>query len=344
MTRAGTRPEGESWKQQEGRFVCGDFVARRIVPLVPELANGRDRTDCKVEIVRSKATDRITLRYTFGGVVVIYGKVYLDPSLGRETYTSLAHLWKHGFAAGSGLEIPQPLGFIEEANLFLMRQAQGTPLNELIDTSSLEKALIAAGAAARWLAKYHTTEIPGLRIQPPCAQVEILTIVDALAKVSAECPGHSALLIAMLHDLNAMAPRGNSSSQPAPLHGQFRPAHVFSHGGRATVIDIEKICLSDPAKDVARFVHVLKKTCFEEGGEVQRADQLARQFIAEYRKLAPSNLANLDYFRALLAFKAFAKLLKSHKVDEQQRRAIGEMYRVEFERATQECRVRTTAA
>src|SRR5205807_1899204 len=131
--------------------------------------------------------------------------------------------------------------------------------------------------------------------------------------------------------LHAAAPKANSSSPLVPVHGQFRPAHVFIDGKHATVIDIEKICLSDPAKDVARFVHVLKKNCFEEGSDRQRTGELIDEFIAEYRELAPSNSVNLSYFRALLAFKALAKLVKSDKLGEGEREAIGGMYRREFE-------------
>jgi hypothetical protein len=342
MAGLGTRLERRNWKQdQEALIADGDFVVRRVAPLVPELTGG-DPLDWSVEIVRSKATDRITLRYIFASDAVIYGKIYFDQFLGRATHRLLAHLWKHGFAAGAGLEVPEPLGFIDEANLLLVRCAEGIPLNELTADSSLEKAITSARVAARWLVKYHATDIPGLPVQSPCETIEILKITDALAKAAAECPRHSFLLISMVHDLHALAPRRNCSLPLLPLHGQFRPAHVFTDGTRATVIDIEKVYLSDPAKDVARFVHVLKKTCFEQGGDAQRADQLAQEFIAEYRMHAPSNLENLAYFRGLLALKALSKLLKSQKVDEDRRQAISEMYCVEFERATQ--RVMTVAA
>jgi aminoglycoside phosphotransferase (APT) family kinase protein len=336
MAEPGTRRERRIWKQHQETLVAdGDFVVGRVVPLVPELTRRSASVDWTAEIVRSKASDRITVRYTFGSVAVIYGKIYFDRSLGRGTLASLARLWEQGFAAGFGLEIPEPLGFIEEANLLLMRRAEGTSLNDLAASGVLDEALTSARAAARWLAKYHATDIAGLPVQAPCETIEILKIADALAKAAAERQDHSCLLISMLRDLHAVAPRRSSPARLVPLHGQFRPAHVFTDGNRAVVIDIEKICLSDPAKDVARFVHALKKTCFEEGGNVQRADQLAQEFVAEYRKHAPSNLENLAYFRALLALKALAKLLNSHKVDEYKRRVITEMYCFEFERASQ---------
>lgn len=128
------------------------------------------------------------------------------------------------------------------------------------------------------------------------------------------------------------------------MHGQFRPAHVFIDDTRATVIDIEKICLSDPAKDVARFCHVLKKTCLEERGDAERSDRVAQEFVAEYRAHSESNLENLPYFRALLALKAFAKLLKNRKLEETQRQSMRQAYRTEFGRWVQHGHVSRMAA
>ena len=343
--RPGTRFERLNWKQREAEVFANHDIAAQYIASLEMKFNGAWRpSGWNVEVVRSKATDRITLRYVSDDGAVVYGKAYFDRLLGRETYDSLAYLWKNGFAAGSGLEIPEPLIFVEEANMLLMRRAAGTPLSDLAAAAPLDEVLPAIRAAARWLVKFHAADIHGLPIQSPCEGMEILDIADALAKVAAECPGCASFFIGMLHDLHTVAPRSNISVRPTPVHGQFRPAHVFIESNRATVIDIEKVCLSDPAKDVARFVHALKKNCFEEGGDEQRAEQLAGEFVAEYRRLADSNLENLDYFRALLAFKALAKLLKSRKVNEEKRQAIGELYIAEFETATRARSVQTTAA
>src|SRR4051794_8605704 len=287
MTAAETRLGRRNWKERNSDFFLpADFMTRRVASLVPDLSGRCNPIDGQAEIVRSKSNNRGTARYIFGSVVV-YGKFYFDNSLGRATHNSLTQLWKRGFAAGSGLEVPEPLGFIEEANLLVMRQADGIPLSEFACTNSIDDARAATRLAARWLAKYHATEIPGLPVQSPCEQIEILNIAETLAKTAAQRPHYSPLLIGMLHDLHAAAPKANSSSPLVPVHGQFRPAHVFTDGKHATVIDIEKICLSDPAKDVARFVHVLKKNCFEEGSDRQRTGELIDEFIAEYRELAP---------------------------------------------------------
>jgi hypothetical protein len=333
VSREGTRVDRHAWKQnQEALFSTPDFVWKHILPLVPEIALEGNRPEWALDIVRNKASGRITLRYEIGGFAPIYGKAYFDFSAAAEAHGSLTHLWKQGFAVGSNLEVPKPLGLIPQANLVLMRSAEGASLDKRAGAGPIEVALADARAAARWLVKYQGTEIPGLRAESPCEKLEILKIADAVSKVAAECPGHSALLIDMIHGLRSIAPKSNSSPRAVPMHGQFRPAHVFIHEARATVIDIEKLCLSDPAKDVARFCHVLKKTCLEERGDTERADRIAHEFVAEYRTHSESNLENMPYFRALLALKAFAKLLKNRKVEEAHRQSMGQAYQAEFER------------
>jgi len=345
MNRAARRVDRHAWKQnQEALFSDPEFVWEQVAPLVPELACEGSRPEWAVEIVRNKAAGRLTLRYTFGDFAPIYGKAYFEFPVAADAHRWLTDLWMQGFAPGSNLEVPEPLGLIPKANLVLMGTAEGVSMDKRVATGPIDAALADARLAARWLVKYQSTAIPGLPAESPCEKLEILKIADAVAKVAAECPEHSALLIDMIHDLRSVAPKSNSSPAVVPVHGQFRPAHVFIDGTRATVIDIEKICLSDPAKDVARFCHVLKKTCLEERGDVERSDRVAQEFVAEYRAQSGSNLENLPYFRALLAFKAFAKLLKNRKVEEGQRLSMGQAYQAEFERWVQHGHVSSVAA
>jgi hypothetical protein len=333
VNREGTRLDRHAWKQnQEALFSKPEFVWEHILPQVPEVALRGYRPEWAVEIVRNKASGRITLRYEIGGFARIYGKAYFDFPAAAEAHTSLTHLWMEGFAHGSHLEVPEPLGIVPKANLVLMRCAEGASMDKRAGTGPIEAALADARVAARWLVKYQNTEIPGLRAESPCEKLEILKIADAVSKVAAECPEQSALLIDMIHGLRSVAPKSNSSPPVVPMHGQFRPAHVFIEETRATVIDIEKICLSDPAKDVARFCHVLKKTCLEERGDAERAERVAQEFVSEYRTHSESNLENMPYFRALLTLKAFAKLLKNRKVEPAHRQSMGQAYQAEFQR------------
>ncbi len=335
MSRAGTRQQREGWTQQQKRKLAdADFVARHVMPRVPEAAAAPADTPWTVDFVRAKATGRMTIRYSFAGAADIFGKAYYDASLGVQAHQWLQHLWNKGFDARSAHQVPEALAYIADENLLLMRAARGVPLSDLIAAGPLDWAVAGTRAAAQWLAKYHAARIPGLSAETPCEKIEVLKLADALAKVAAECPQHAPVLIDLLHEFRTVAPSANSSPPLAPLHGQFRPAHVFLDGPAVIVIDLDKIRLSDPAKDVARFVHVIWKTCLEAAGDLDGADRVAQEFVSAYGAVAPANLENLAYFKALYCLKAFAKLLKSGKVEEQARQTILGEYRAEFARCT----------
>src|SRR5205807_4705699 len=97
-------------------------------------------------------------------------------------------------------------------------------------------------------------------------------------KLSALSPGEAAVLIDMVHHLAALAPSTPSALPSVPLHGQFRPGHLFLSGDKIVAIDLDAIRISDPAKDVARFIHVVKRSCAEDARDLNRAERLADEF------------------------------------------------------------------
>ena len=336
MSHAGTRAERESWKQQcEAKFAEPGFIRGKVEPLIPELAGNGDRA-ATATFARAKATGRMTLRYDFEQTGAVYAKAYYGNGIGLRAYEWLRLLWKDGFDSESCYRVPEPLGYLAEDGMLLMREVHGTPASELAAEGPREKAVEAMRLAARWLLRFHWSHLEALDVEPPCEQIEVLKTAALLAKVAAQFPERASALIDMVHQLREFAPSAASPVGLVPLHGQYRPAHVLINCDSVCVIDLDKIRLSDPAKDVSRFVHVLKKTCYEAGGDAARADLLGREFVDEYRKGAPANLANLAYFDGLYALKAFAKVVKSGKVGEPAREAMERLYLDDFERATQQ--------
>src|SRR5947207_11369323 len=104
-----------------------DFVARHVRSLLKDRAPD---AGCRVELVHSEGTGRMTLRYAFDDGVTVYGKVYTD-GRGPASYSLLRRLWGNGFGPGSAERVPEPLGFCAEENLLLMRAAPGPPLPAL---------------------------------------------------------------------------------------------------------------------------------------------------------------------------------------------------------------------
>ena len=333
MAEKGSRGKRQAWKQGLEALLCSnEFVSQRIVSLWWAGPYGTP-ADWTFEVVRNKLSNRMTVKYSFGPGFEIYGKVYQDSSVGPETHRVMSFLWHYEFSSNSSLRIPEPLSFVPEANLLLIRKVSGAPLSDVAVSGHIEDAAAAMRLAAQWLAKLQKSQVPGLRSESPCERVGILAVADAVAKVASAAPEHAPHLIEMMHRLRNVAPASNTLPAQVPMHGQFRAAHVLVEGRHVNVIDIEKVCLGDPAKDVARFCHTLKKTCLEQAGDLERADELIRTFLAEYRLLCPSGLDNYPYFRALLALKAYAKVLTSRKLDEHRRNAICEGHYREFERA-----------
>jgi aminoglycoside phosphotransferase (APT) family kinase protein len=345
MSHEGTRSERDSWKQRcEATFSERDFVRGKVEPLIPELA-GNGHRGGTATFVRAKATGRMTLRYEFAETAAVYAKAYYSNRLGLEAYEWLRKLWGDGFGSQSYYRVPQPLGYIAEESMLVMREVRGAAVSELAVKGTREQAAEAMRVAARWLVRLHRSHLDGLDIEPACEQIEVLTTAALLAKVAAQFPERAPSLIDMVHQLRELAPSGSSSVKLTALHGEYRPAHVFIEGDSVSVIDLDRIRLSDPAKDVSRFVHVLKKTCYEGGAGAVHACLLAREFVEEYRMGAPENLAHLAYFDALYSLKAFAKVVKITEAEEQApeapeaAEAIGAMERLyldDFALATQQ--------
>jgi hypothetical protein len=316
MSHEGTRAERESWKQRcEARFSDRDFVRLKVEPLIPELAGNGDRGGTAT-FARAKASGRMTLRYEFAETGAVYAKAYYSNLLGLEAYQSLRKLWGDGFGSHSCYRVPQPLGYIAAESMLVMREVRGASVSDLAVKGTREQALEAMRVAARWLLRLHRSHADGLEVEPPCEQIEVLKTTSLLVKVAAQFSGRAPSLIEMVHQLRDLAPTASSPVKVTPLHGEYRPAHVLIEGDSVSVIDLDRIRLSDPAKDVSRFVHVLNKTCYEAGAGAVHAHLLAREFVEEYRMGAPENLAHLPYFNALYALKAFAKVVKFTKTQE----------------------------
>lgn len=307
------------------KFLNRDFVAERIIPLVPEVSRASTRPGWLSSIVRAKGTGRITLRYDFSNNSTIYAKAYTD-TLGLQSYIALESLWLDGFGKTTAMHVPEPLGFIEDEKVLVMRRAEGVPLSRLLfDETANLNVFQAARAAARWLAQLHASVMCFIPTEPPCERIKLFKLSDMMAKAAAAYPEQLSLLLELLQKVRALAPC-ESSTILAPTHGQYTPANVFLCRDHASVIDLDRVCLSDPAKDVAMFVHRVRSLMFKDADDHTNADFIVREFLDEYRKLAPDNLTNLAYYQALYALKGFAKIAKDRGPNDPLRKPLEFFY------------------
>jgi len=333
MSLRGTRTEREQWQQTlASKCIDSSFIAENFSWLLPKNGRQTEATSLSVEVVRAKATDRMTIRYQPGGACAIYAKAYFDTNFGWRAYRWLRYLWEHGFGSMSKEQVPEPLGYLAQQRMLLMREVSGAPLSESLLVGSLEQAKRLMRMSALWLAKFHAGLIPDLQAQTEWDSMEILKTIDLLAKVAAACPERASLLLDLIHQWKELTLRANSPFRRVPVHGQFRPAHVFVRGDIVVAIDLDKLLLSDPAKDVARFIHVMTKTCIESAGDLSRITALGDEFMSSYDAYSPGNLGNLRYYMALYALKELAKVFKKRRLDDTSRTDLSELHLTRFQK------------
>jgi hypothetical protein len=333
MSHRAPKSEREQW-QQTLATKCTDagFIAENLLCLLPGIGNRPVATCFSAAVVRARLTDRMTIRYQPDGGPAIYAKAYFDGDFGSLVYRWQRYLWENGFGPGSKERVPEPLGYVVQERLLMMRAASGLPVSDLILAGSLEQAKRLMRRSALWLAKFHRVLVPDLPVESACERMEILGTADLLAKVAAACPERTSLLIDLVHQWKEVAFVTNFPPKLVTLHGQFRPAHVFVQRETVVVIDLDKLTLSDPAKDVARFVHSMAKSCISLAGAISRIAALAEEFISAYDMYAPGNLDNLRYYMALYSLKQLGKVWKNKKPGDANKAAFGEMHLAGFEK------------
>ena len=307
-------------------LACPEFVARQVGRL---LGNGALKTGCKVEVVQNAGAPRMTLRYMFDEGATVYGKVYTDGA-GQASYSWLRRLWENGFGAGSPLRVSEPLGFCAEENLLLTRAAPGAPLSARLRQKPIEQVLPGMRAAARWLARLHASTLAGLPRELACNRVKIFELTDRIGKAAASYPADLSLLLDLLQRLRTLAPAEGVAL--VPTHGQYSPANVFVDGSDVTVIDIDRLSLSDPAKDVAMFLFRAVFIRAQATGAAAETERIASEFVDAYREHAGRPLESLPYYTALFALNAFAKCAKDHAAGDPVRRQAEAVHLDRFER------------
>jgi aminoglycoside phosphotransferase (APT) family kinase protein len=315
----------EQLLKRAAKFLENGFITEQVIPLVPEVNHDASDPNCSSTIVRAKGTGRITLRYDFNNSSTVYAKVYTD-ALGQHSYDALHSLWTDGFGPKAKMRVPEPLGFMAEDKFLVMRRAEGITLTELLFAKTPPLDLLkAARSAAQWLAQLHASDMPFIDVEPACERIKLFKLSDMLSKAAAAYPEQLMMLLDLLQRVRALAPK-ESETVLVPTHGQYTPANVFLHVDHVSVIDLDRICLSDPAKDVAMFIHRVRSLLFKDANNDSIAEHIVREFLDEYRRRAPDNLRNLPYYQALYALKGFAKIAKDRGPQDPLRKPLEEFY------------------
>jgi hypothetical protein len=101
-----------------------------------------------------------------------------------------------------------------------------------------------------------------------------------------------------------------------------------------SVIDLDRCRPSDPAKDAAEFIRVLRLTAFKEGFDMERAERATSAFFTAYLAKIPRAADSLGCYWATFVFHSLlGGLKKSRNKGEKSWDQLEEFYVQEMARA-----------
>jgi hypothetical protein len=308
------------------RITTPQFVAGPLLSALPELRDRRlEPAACRTQLGQNDGTGPATLCYDVKGAGRVFAKLYRDDS-GQHAYRVLTTLWGDGFGETSRYRVAQPLSFIPELNLMLVR---GAPGRELASVTTDEGLAAGAREAARWLLRLHRSPI---RLGEPRYPWEVYhKLLHRLAKAAAMRPDQVETLLEQADRLEEAARK--LKLQLVQAHGQFRHIHVFVAEDAVTVIDLDRCRPGDPARDVGEYIHRMRTKRYKASGGKSRAERATQAFLEEYGAELPQNLLNLPFYWGYHNLVSLWRFMKGTAPDHPNYSRLVAFYLSEFETA-----------
>lgn len=280
-------------------LTTNEFVQQRIVPCLS--AWGLNRyLDCSTTVLQNTGTGRLTLRYAFGPTVVI-AKMFSD-HLGSQSFETTVRLWNSGFNRDSRYQVPEPIAFFPDVNLLLMRQVPGIPVAAALQPDRGHELVGYCCKAAQWLAELHRSSLLFGKVETEVQSLKLFRLASRLVKAASLRRDQ----LDMLRDLlDAISGRIFALSSRRPLvqtHGRYHHDHVFVSDAATVVIDLDRCCPSDPAKDVAEFISVLRTASSMRGLDMGCIEKATYAFLREYLAAVPEAEATVGCYWATAVF------------------------------------------
>ncbi len=270
--------------------VMGD-AARRVDPLLlTRLGPGEwEVEDRTIETARYRTERGAVLRYSIGArdvrsarreTLACYLKVYRNER-GAETWQFLQSMSGRAGGRPPPYDVIRPIAYLSEHRTLVIEVAPGSSLSQLLLRAGDPSE--AVRPAARALAAFHQDDVPATRHESLADGLK--AIRKAAALVEWTCPGSRDSIQAIMADVTA----GLEEASPTPIHGDFKPDHVFVSGQQVVFIDLDSVALGDPVRDVASFFAHLASRAGMRSMPADRACSTAAAFTEEYFRHAPSS-------------------------------------------------------
>lgn len=238
----------------------------------------------RVHPVRYHAGSRCTLRYDLAGSReprALFGKV-LSSEAGH--LLDLAQAIRGSQTEGDRSPIVEPLGWCKPLRMLLLSPCWGAAeLHDIVFDLALsaERRLAWMCEAGSTLARLHAVPVSGLGRR---GIGDDLASLRAAGGVVARCaPTTSPAFDAALERLSALS----WNQQPWVVsHGAFRTDQLLAVDGRAVMLDLDELCLADPARDLGNMLAYLRWKAIRQPHHAAFIHEAVRSFLRGYGQLA----------------------------------------------------------
>jgi hypothetical protein len=267
-----------------------EFVRDRVWPLVSR-GDKFPAARFTLTVHRRRGDGRMVAEYDFRGSMRVFAKLYPHAPQGARVHQIHNRLWSEGFGVPSRNRVPEPLAYLEDYGVLLLRSAPGGRLagTEARDWRAFEEGV---AKASRWLAALHASSVS---VGPRETVAHgVFRLARRAAKATAARPELATSFREALTELERRCSMAAGSGLHAQTHGRFHPGHVFVAQECVTALDLDRAAQTDPAKDVAEFLHRLRSMAARTGVVDDRLEAACTRFLAEYvsdTPVAPSGLA-----------------------------------------------------
>jgi hypothetical protein len=259
-----------------------------------------------IETERVRYTPEIgaILRYTLdiaGVPTKIYGKVQ-PGHRGLRTYRVVEGLWRASARYPGYLNLPRPLGYVEEIGLLLEEGVKGRPVSN--KRTSAEYQVMPASAAEA-LAVIHESGLDSdERIEIEAELGRLDRVVEQFSYVLPN--GHFLLKDLVVHMREKV--RKTREEDWLPTHGDLKYDQFIYHNDRYTLLDFDYFAVAETSYDLGKFCAYLIPSHPRDWRDSVAAEDARAMFIQRYRELRPdATLQRFGVYEALqLALRAMS--------------------------------------
>jgi len=270
------------------RALDRDLMRQVLGRVVPGTGGDRGVGRCAVDVVHHPREGRCVLRYRLSAGAggpgelrhpVVFGKVYSDNSAGA-TASALRTLRRGlaGLPYRAGIVVPEPLAVVPSLRLVLTEAVPGRPLlPELVKAlrtpgefspASDPEMSSALRSAGRTAAAVHACSAVGAHVPVRDLAGEVAATERHITLLEPVWPEAAARLrpaVTRALEMTGGHPLPTASAgwplAPVLAHGDFTPGQVLLDGsGGVGLVDVDTLCVAEPALDVGRFLAYLHVT------------------------------------------------------------------------------------